>query len=201
LAKASNLFFEKACPEDNLRANTQRWLAEDLQKAAQIARDELHRIVSDESTIMWTLSPQRLGHVQELHDNRIKDMSEKLLEMTGGYDAAAIEAKIKRWLANHPDMIAIFETHDDLVAYYEVAMTRFIDNVGLQVIERILLGRKGPLMIFTPGHVVRTLGRDEEQLRRLAGESEDKIARRKDLENDLQNLNEAFRKAQTYFMR
>lgn len=44
---------------------------------------------------------------------------------------------------------AVNDIHDILKAYYKTSLTRFIDNIVIQVVERRILGEGGPLRVFT----------------------------------------------------
>jgi len=84
------------------------------------------------------------------------------------------------------------------LSYYLVALNRFIDNIGHQVVERHLLGPTSPLRIFQPEYVVRTLQEDDELLRKIAGENENKVAERAALNVEKFSLEKALSTARTY---
>jgi hypothetical protein len=201
IREAMNIFFEKACSDGDLRRNVKRWLAPQLEHAIQRARDELERIISDEATVMWTVNPRRSKRVKEIHDRRIRIMASDLADPSEpqGRDATrAIENKINRWLRNNGDIAAVFDTLDELIGYYEIAMDRFTDNVGLQVLERHLLGPSGPLRAFTPQYVVRELGNNKELLESVAGEEASKQQQRESLNRDIENLEKMLQAAENY---
>ena len=83
---------------------------------------------------------------------------------------------------------AIYDIHDSLKAYYKVALKRFIDNVAIQVIERNLLGEKGPVSIFTPEFVTSLT---PEELAYIAGEDYATSNRRLELNAQIARLNSA----------
>lgn len=60
----------------------------------------------------------------------------------------AVAGKVKLWLTKNKDIDAVLNTYVRSAAYYEVAMYHFIDNIGLQVVERHLSGPQSPLKIF-----------------------------------------------------
>jgi hypothetical protein len=95
-------------------------------------------------------------------------------------------------------MAATFNTHDRLAAYSDVAMNRFIDNVGLQVVEHYLLGPKGPLHIFDAQYVVEESKRDATLLERIAGESVSKREQREAWTRTKENLERVLQNAVTY---
>lgn len=83
---------------------------------------------------------------------------------------------------------AIFEIHDILKAYYKVAIKRFVDNVVVQVVERIYLGPEGPLRFISPGYVGALA---DEELRSIAGESRATVLERDRLSAQLTQLEQA----------
>jgi hypothetical protein len=89
---------------------------------------------------MWTLVPRRFDRVGTWYEGFPGGMAASLVSMAplGQPQPTEIEmaGKMKLWLANNKDVDAALNTYVRLVAYYEVAMYRFIDNIGLQVVER-----------------------------------------------------------------
>ncbi len=106
--------------------------------------------------------------------------------------------KVKLWLAKNKDIDAVLNTYVRLVAYYEVAMYRFIDNVGLQVVERHLLGHQSPLRKFTPSYVVTMSEKEPHLLKSIAGENQDKVERRMEITKEQALLTTAPATARTY---
>ena len=77
-------------------------------------------------------------------------------------------------------------------------MDRFVDTIGIQVVERHLLGASGPLGILQPEHVYKVLSEDKGLLKHLAGESETKERQREELKKEQKALTDALSEAQTY---
>lgn len=78
---------------------------------------------------------------------------------------------------------------DTLVSYYNVARKRFVDAICTQAISQCLLeGENSPLKIFTPELVAQL---DDEQLQDIAGKHANVFSRRKELEGEIKNLEEA----------
>ncbi|KAH0493481.1 hypothetical protein TgHK011_000148 [Trichoderma gracile] len=89
------------------------------------------------------------------------------------------------------DQQACNEAITQLDAYYKVAMKTFIDNVARQVIERHILS---PLpKAFCPTSVSLF---SEEDLKRIASESEKQIDRREKLAAQVQGLKKSLRDLQ-----
>jgi len=205
---AMGLLFEECCPDEELWKNTQQWLMECQESVAHTAQKELDRLLSDERNgLVWTLNPQRSERLKERADRRINMLVEQLDDH---WEVAAVnpdkrrmqlektENKIKLWLGKEKNISAVFDTYDRLASYYEVAMNRFVDNVGHQVVERHLLGPNSPLRVFEPDYVFRTLGEDNDALQRLAGENESKVAERAALSAEKASLESALSKAWKY---
>ena len=80
------------------------------------------------------------------------------------------------------------EIHDNLRAYYKVALKRFVDNVRMQVADYFLvLGPKTPLMLFSPKFVSSL---SPEQLEDIAGEELIVKNKRAKLEKTIKELEE-----------
>ena len=80
------------------------------------------------------------------------------------------------------------EISDTLGVYYRVARKRFLDNVRMQVVDRLLLkGPESPLKIFSPGWVA---GLDAGTLETIAGEEPIMRRRRHDLAQRIKRLEE-----------
>jgi hypothetical protein len=192
--------FNTVCLDEDLRQKTQQWLSESLVRVSQSAEKELTRLLSDERNgLIWTLNPRRTNRIHKLSQKRIAHMIDQLIRFEfAGTAEDKVEGAIKLWLGRRKDISAVFDTYDRLASYYEIAMYRFIDNFGHQVVERHLLGPESPLRIFEPGHVVRTLQEDGVLLQKLAGENEIKIAERAALSAEKVSLERALTKAREY---
>ena len=194
--------FKNICPDEELRNNTRQWLSEHLDSIYASARAELEKIVSDENNgFLWT-NQDRLSLIHKFANERIRSMSDRLWEpyVTANRDASrlSLERKIKAWIGKRSNISAIFKTYDLILSYYLVALNRFIDNIGHQVVERHLLGPTSPLRIFQPEYIVRTLQEDDELLRKIAGENENKVAERAALNAEKVSLEKALSTARTY---
>ncbi|EPS45501.1 hypothetical protein H072_508 [Dactylellina haptotyla CBS 200.50] len=83
---------------------------------------------------------------------------------------------------------AVEEIHDDLEAYYPIALERFIANVNNQVIFRELLGENGPLSLLDPKYISQL---STEQLQDIVKEDNNTAIQRNKLELDLKRASEA----------
>jgi hypothetical protein len=205
--------FEKACADDKLRIKIQTWLHDDFQRAVQGARDELHRLVeSERDGILFTLHPMNSSRKHEaqaariraiLHESIVKNPEAALPQAgpiplkTGTVPPNMI---VDSLLKDNPELVAVLNTHDSLAAYYDVALYRFIDNFALQVVERHLLGPRGPLRLFTSEYVSERLYGEQNaaELYNLAGEDPDVAATRAKLEAERASLEASKNRVQAF---
>ncbi|KFZ24697.1 hypothetical protein V502_00824 [Pseudogymnoascus sp. VKM F-4520 (FW-2644)] len=89
---------------------------------------------------------------------------------------------------------AVNDIHDILKAYYKVALKRYMDNVVLQVVERIYLGSNGPVRAISPEYV-GTLS--DTELADIAAESYATSSTRAEIGYKLQRLDKALNLAET----
>jgi len=82
----------------------------------------------------------------------------------------------------------VFDVHDTLKAYYDVALKRFVDNVIIQVVERTLLGSQGPLQLFNTNWVTGLSGAE---LASIAKEDYATRRRREELNAQIERLEQA----------
>jgi hypothetical protein len=208
IARAVSIFLETVCSDNYFREKVRTWLLEPLTEVAEDARKELNKLIKDEAKATWTLNPQRENKVVKLQQKRIEAMTRDLEDLESQEqeendendeeEYRDAETRIKSWLDIDGVMAAVFKTHDKLVAYYEVAMNRFIDNVGLQVVERHLLGQKSPLNIFNAQYVVEESKKDDTLLQRIAGERATRQDHRQDCTRKKENLEKALQTAVEY---
>lgn len=80
----------------------------------------------------------------------------------------------------------IQDLHDTLYAYYKLARKRFVDVVCMQAADFYLIaGKDTPLKVFTPAFVSSL---SKEQLESIAGEDLSTRRKRKELRNEITNL-------------
>ncbi|KAL1969323.1 hypothetical protein VTN77DRAFT_9515 [Rasamsonia byssochlamydoides] len=83
---------------------------------------------------------------------------------------------------------AVYDIHDIIKSYYKVAVKRFLDNIVTQVVERHILGRDGPLKLFSAEFVADL---SDDDLAFIAAESFSTSAARTELKNKLERLRQA----------
>ncbi|KAH0551629.1 hypothetical protein GP486_007153 [Trichoglossum hirsutum] len=80
------------------------------------------------------------------------------------------------------------EIHDTLKAYYDLAVVNFIEVVNNHIAERCVSAPDGPMIFFSPRWIA---GLEDEKLAKLASESEETVAKRKEKEAMLERLRKA----------
>jgi hypothetical protein len=196
--------FMFACKDDSLRLKIREKLEARERQAFADAKAELHSILRDRDYIdSW--NPQLEIFIAEGQRPRIErqeklQLAQEKLQLAQEKKGSATEA-----IAPEPslDQVSarqlfyrnnkkVYEVHDWLLAYWKVAYPRFVDNVIIQVVERHLLGPKGPLRLFDRNWI---FGLEDEELEELVGENEETRAARKDLKERLDGLKNALEKA------
>lgn len=160
------VLFQEACPDGRLRPRLQIWLQDGFRKISAQARVELQHLIENElHAHLFTLHPQKKAKQNDFHSSRVSRLTERLNALNGP-QAQPGETKVKPFTSENivsshiyqtPALVGVFNTHDSLAAYYDVALCRFIDNFALQVVERHLLGPSGPLRLFNPQYVAEKL--------------------------------------------
>ncbi|KAN0092307.1 P-loop containing nucleoside triphosphate hydrolase protein [Hyaloscypha variabilis] len=205
--------FEEACSDEELRAKLQSWLLPEFEKSIEDARAEMERIVLNERDAhLFTLHPSKAERQQAYHQARIQAITDKYVSFNTGASLpqatdppskiSPVPAKviINSLIYGNAELVGVINTHDSLAAYYDVALYRFIDNFALQVVERHLLGRHGPLQLFNSDYVSKNLyGEDNaSKLSDLASEEPKKAKERRDLEIQRKSLEESKKLVQSF---
>lgn len=191
--------FAFVCKDDDLRLKIREKLLAREKEAFEAAKAELRSILQDREyidswnpqidTIFADCQRARMTrHVKgQLSQHQRKSQIETettIPEVTSEQLAAG-----EMFYANNRRVYAI---HDWLFAYWRVAYPRFVDNVIIQVVERHLLGPKGPLKLFNRQWIFAL---DYDELEELVGENAETRAKREDLKQRLEGLNSALEKA------
>ena len=187
--------FNVACKDNTLRTKI-REILEPLEiQAFENAQAELQNILEDfDYTDSW--HPRFILDLEEFKNVRVA-RSVSQVSKPGGAEQPTVppgllERQISLYQDFYNDKMRIYEVHDWLLAYWKAAFPRFVDNVIIQVVERHLLGRNGPLKLFNRNWINNLVDSD---LENLAGEDEKTTNDRKALKERLEGLEEALRKA------
>lgn len=204
IIRAVKVLIKKATVEDELRNQSEKWLLSCMSSTWDAASSELDQLIEDDAH-MWTLVPQYNALMAHLYTDIFDQMVKNHVTLRNTAASTQLgdmdlfsQQQVKLWLANNTDINAVLIVYVRLRAYYEVAMARFIDNVGFQVVERHLLGPKSPLKVFTPSFVLKMAEDDPDLLKGIAGENEDKTAERNALIEEEATLRSALVDAMRY---
>jgi hypothetical protein len=131
------------------------------------AKRELKRILEDERGGVVTLNPLKIQKQNDYHEERIRCITQRLqkdhpasalpLAAEPALKVTSIPADVlvNSLVYQNPELVGILNTHDSIAGYYDIALYRFIDNFALQVVERYLLGPRGPLRLFNSDYVTQ----------------------------------------------
>jgi hypothetical protein len=164
-----DVLYEEACPDLTIRKKIRRALDESLQGTTMRAEDELDTIV------------QELGRMKTCHRGLKEKLEKVQRELTGN---SIIQGITDNKLRN------IFSIHENLREFWRMALSRFVDNVIIQVVERHLLGPKGLIFSFNVDWI-RSLS--EKQLEHLVGEDSTIRKRRETLHAQVCGLEQALK--------
>jgi hypothetical protein len=204
--------FEKACPDSGLRLRLKAWLQEEFQRASSDAKNELDQLLMNEREAhLLTLNPMKAERKKSYYDARVKAITERYAiikpETAKNHDAQGVWLNplstfdiISALISADAELFGILNTHDSLAAYYDVALYRFIDNFALQVVERHLLGPRGPLRLFNSDYVTAKLYGEgnAKELDALANEEPVIAQKRMEFEAEKMSLEESKRRVQNF---
>jgi len=197
----SDALYERTILDENVRRKIQAYLHNQATTSIAAARTQLNQILKDEREgILQTVNHYYAETLNKIRQDRLIEMLTEHLDATAtkcsiGYHrppiaAASLAQKIS--LGNEDQ--AVFDIHDILKAYYNVAMKRFIDNVVVQVVERCFL-LKGPLTFFNTELIG---GLSDKDLVSLAAEDYVSSTKRNELSNRIDRLDAAIRLANSF---
>jgi hypothetical protein len=184
---------EKIIPEESLRAQIEARILSFHSKAHAAAANELDQILRDErGGILQTINHYFSDTLSKTREDRVPVRLKKL----GLEDGTLLQVNLKAiagaaHLSNEDQ--AVNDIHDILKAYYQVAMKRFMDNVIVQVVERIYLGDDGRVKAISPEYVGSL---SETDLSDIAAESYATSSARTDICYRLERLEKALSLAQ-----
>ncbi|KAL9121034.1 MAG: hypothetical protein Q9187_002408 [Circinaria calcarea] len=184
----NSALFEKVCPDPHIRDKIRNKIEEETESSFASAYKALDDILIDECD--KPLFTNNLQFTDNLSTARHRRLGETLTKLgfRNGQPTQRIDIETMRLVHLDPDTATVYEIHDMLKAYYQVALNRFVDNVSIQVIERNLCGTKGPVSIFNALYVGRL---NSEDLAAIAGEDETSSTYRQALKAQIERLEKA----------
>ena len=176
--------------QDCLRAR----LLPHFNQSMECAQNLLATVLDDErGGILQTVNHYFADNLMKAREERVLARFEKLGIQDGENFCADLKALTKAaHLSN--DAQAVYDIHDILKAYYQVAIKRFMDNVVNGVVERSLLGPSGFVIKFD-AHFVSNMS--DEDLAAVAAENYGTTNTRTELKEKLRRFEEALRIAKS----
>lgn len=224
--ETNSAIFEDACGEPHIRAKLMTWLQEDFNNALNDAKKELQRLLEGErqgrlfsfhglkTKLEQKYRSQRLEKIANFHGGCVvsgshdEDSDDEEEDEDKDYDEERVVSdapgtsitQVSNILYGHPELACVLEMHDNLRAYYEIALARFMDNFAIQVVERHLLGPEGPLRLFNSAYVSQKLyGPDNAVLlNELMSEHPETSLQRSAFETEKAKLEAGRRKVQSF---
>ncbi|KFX93332.1 hypothetical protein O988_06868 [Pseudogymnoascus sp. VKM F-3808] len=185
---------ESLVSEDVLRANIEARNLTFYNAAHDAAIVQLRQIIADErSGILQTINHYFADTLAKTREERVLNRLKEVGLEDGQYQTIDLAAITRAAHLSNEDQ-AVNDIHDILKAYYKVALKRYMDNVVLQVIERIYLGSNGPVRAISPEYV-GTLS--DTELADIAAESYATSSTRTEIGYKLQRLDKALNLAET----
>ncbi|MCJ1282732.1 hypothetical protein MMC26_002057 [Xylographa opegraphella] len=189
IQKCHNNILKETCSDESIRTRLCGKIDPDAESAFEAARAELaHLLVDERDGPLLTNDPCFAENLAKARADRFANGLKKLGlkdKQPNNYINYDI---IKNGIRSSNEQTAIYDIHDTLKAYYDVALPRFVDNVSNQVVQRSLMGRKGPVSILTPEWVA---GLDADDLVEIAGENPATSALREELNAAIGRLQKA----------
>lgn len=149
----NDTLFDRGCPDESIRKKIRDRVDPEIIESLSRAWDGLQSLLQDErSGLLQTTNHYFADNLAKAGHERFLAALKKLGFQDGS--AAPINFSAMTGLVHlSNETAAIHSIHDTVEAYYKVALKRFIDNVNIQCVERILLGPDGPVNIFNPEYV------------------------------------------------
>jgi hypothetical protein len=153
------------------------------------ADEELRNLLRDEREgILQTVNNYLIDNIAETRHDRVMHRLKRagFGESIGPQSISPLYITKAIHLSNEEQ--AVYDIHDIIKSFYKVAMKRYLDNVVVQVVERHLLGKEGPLRLLTPEFVADLY---DDNLAFLAGENQCTANARAEMKAKLDRLRRA----------
>jgi hypothetical protein len=137
-------------PDEELRRNLRARLQRLETSAFRSAEDYLSQLLQDErGGILQTVNNYYAQNIASIREERMRARLGALGIQDNHQQLVNIQPLMGGIHLSNDDQ-AIYDSHDTLKAFYKVTLKRFTDNVIVQVIERHLLGPRGPVKLLSP---------------------------------------------------
>ncbi|KAF3106852.1 hypothetical protein TWF569_002421 [Orbilia oligospora] len=180
VAKFNAEVFNRVVSDDTVRKKLQTSLSKATGAAITQAYRELDQLIEDErSGILQTVN---VSFGQNQKTMRQKRALCELKKQRGENGMVNLNIVAQMFNLSNEDT-TVRDVHDILKSYYDISLRRFTDNVVLQVVERHLLGKNGPVRLLKSEYVS---GLEDLELRNIACEDYQAAAKRRELQARLE---------------
>ncbi|EGX48594.1 hypothetical protein AOL_s00080g223 [Orbilia oligospora ATCC 24927] len=185
VAKFNAEVFNRVVSDDTVRKKLQTSLSKATGAAITQAYRELDQLIEDErSGILQTVN---VSFGQNQKAMRQKRALYELKKQKGANGMVNLDIVAQMFNLSNEDT-TVRDVHDILKSYYDISLRRFTDNVVLQVVERHLLGKNGPVRLLKSEYVS---GLEDLELRNIACEDYQAAAKRRELQARLERAKSA----------
>ncbi|KAK6496979.1 hypothetical protein TWF481_001958 [Arthrobotrys musiformis] len=185
VAKFNAEVFNRVVTDDTVRKKLQTSLSKATGAAITQAYRELDQLLEDErSGILQTVNASFGQNQKQMRQQRAFS---ELKKQRGENGTINLNAVAKFFNFSNEDA-TVRDVHDILKSYYDISLRRFTDNVVLQVVERHLLGKSGPIRLLKSEYVS---GLEDLELRNIASEDYQAAAKRRELQARLERAKSA----------
>ncbi|CZR52698.1 uncharacterized protein PAC_02575 [Phialocephala subalpina] len=199
--KFLELLLRHLTDDDSCEKIQRHWLLPKMEEKLSLAYEKLAELLAvHEDQPMTTntqfLSNSKINRPQKSDNELLKMIKDGDLEDA---DDAEIAKLLSAWGKNDQtdmDMLAAEEAFDNMNAFYEVAITLFMDNVPTLAIQLPII--RGLPDILCPTAI---FSMDSETIKNIAGESEEKVLERTTIARKLKVLEDGGRICKQYARR
>ncbi|KAF3210236.1 hypothetical protein TWF106_010767 [Orbilia oligospora] len=185
VAKFNAEVFNRVVSDDTVRKKLQTSLSKATGAAITQAYRELDQLIEDERTGILQTVNASFGQNQKTM--RQKRALSELKKQRGENGMVNLNIVAQMFNLSNEDT-TVRDVHDILKSYYDISLRRFTDNVVLQVVERHLLGKNGPVRLLKSEYVS---GLEDLELRNIACEDYQAAAKRRELQARLERAKSA----------
>ncbi|KAF3903551.1 Dynamin [Arthrobotrys entomopaga] len=184
--------FYRVVTDESVRKKLLVSLSKSTGETITCAYKQLDQLVEDESCgILQTVNDYFAHTLSTTRSERVLARLNliTLTKSENGQDTRSLDlsAIMKAVSLTNEDQ-ATYDIHDILKSYYSISLKRFTDNVILQVIERQLLGKEGPIRLLKSEYIS---GLEDTELGNIAREDWQVANSRKELRSRLDRARSA----------
>ncbi|KAL4939601.1 hypothetical protein BDV06DRAFT_224873 [Aspergillus oleicola] len=175
--------------DEEVRGKLAARLSRVQDEAERRAARKFSQILDNErGGILQTVNHYYSDNLTAIRDERVRARLEQMGLNDNQFSALISLTNVMKTVHLSNEDQAVNDIHDILKAYYKVALKRFADNVVIQIVERYILGKTGPVRTLN-SNMVNDL--DDEEMLELAGENFATSSMRNDLVSKCERFKEA----------